>query len=1214
MAGENFDPDAYLGIKKEVQPTPPPASVQGFDPDAFLGQPKTLPQASQAPQSFSPDAFLSNKPSLATVSSTQEAPPMPGILDATMHGLGAAYRGVKQTATIGSTKPQEAHDESPAAAPFEMADLTSPISRGLPKVAYRLAEGTPTLAAGVAGGIAGGAAAGPPGAIVGGAAGSALGSVAQSVGPIFAEELKRTPDNPDAAWDRTVKLAATNGVFSAAGWAAMPLRIAGGPLKQIMFQAFGIQPALSVANKATSNIITDQPITQDMWNAITEGVVMAAVPAVGHAIVNKALGVKPPSPRMSDPDMQAVANRIVDGPDNVRHSNFDEFYTKVKDDLHPIKTLVKSLMEKGGIQYLLREDDPYVLSRLTRGSSGKASSWIDYETFDYSTGQRNGDSLRKALNPVKNDIDAFNSYLVSKRAVELDARGIDTGVPLAEAQRVSRNYRGAFEQTARSIHDYQDRLLDYMRDSGILNDEQVNAMRQANHDYVPFYRLMDEPESNKQGSGTGLRTWNPIKKIEGSERQIINPIESIIKNTHLMIELAERNRAMTALARLAERVPGADEFIRKSTAVRRPIELSQTEMQRLFGQAGVPNAYGPPSNFTIFRPDAFRPSPNEIALYRNGKREVWQVDSTVAEATKGMDARGVGLIEKIISTPAKTLRAGVTLVPDFFVRNMGRDQLMAFALSNNGYIPVYDFFKGMRSILGGRFDAWMDSRGGHNAISSAISGILGKGEDYKNWLKSGGANAALISGDRNYIAGEMRRLAESGSYKEFKNVINPANILSTLQATSELFESATRVGDFARAMKRGKNLQEAGFDSREVTLDFWRIGAKTRAFNNISAFWNASYEGLDRTWRGFKDDKLRTLMKVGVGITAPSALLAWANWDDERVQELPASERDIFWHVPTDKWTPVSDSDVPQRAIENGGIGGKYRRDNSGRWYRNDGTVWKIPKPFEVGIIFGSLPERLVEAYIRDNPDAWRNFGKTIQKSIMLEPGTWIPTSVRPGLEQLTNKNFFTERDLVPKSLQGIRAREQYTPYTTESSKLIGQGLGKITDTSFSSPVVIENYVRAWTGGLGMQAMNMADSVLTKSGIIKQPPKPKDTLADTFFIKGFVSRYPGSNAESIQKFYDEYTKRSTTYNTARYLDKRGDTEGAAFERSSYANERANAIYQNINKMQKRIRDIYLEKDKTPEQKRQEIDGIYFSMIEMAKVGNGIFRNTKVPGG
>lgn len=1141
---------------------------------------------------------------------------MPGLLESMFQGVGHGFRGVKDTLTAGSTEPKVAAPESPAAAPFEMRDLTEPINRGLPKIGYRLGEGAPTLAAGVVGGIAGGAAAGPPGALLGGAGGAAAGTVMQSLGPIFAEELKKT-NNPDEAWSSAVKQAATAGVFSAAGWAAFPLRFANGPIKNAMFQAFGIQPGLAVGQQAASNAIAGKPLTEGLADAYTSGAVMTAVPALGHAAVNATLP-KPPAPPMQGPRGR-IADRIVDGNNPDRFRTFDDAYTNLKDDLNPIAVIEREIMKLGGIQNIPAEESPYILSRLTRGSSGKALSFIDFETFD-KDGNRTGDSLRKTLAPVKDNMDEFTAYITARRALELEGRGIKTGVPLADANWTVQQDRGRFEQTAKALGEYQDRVVDYLKDSGVLNDQQVAAMRQANRDYVPFYRLQDvDRKSGVAGAGTGLQAWNPIKKIRGSEREIINPIESIIKNTHLMIEIAERNRAMVALGQLAERVPGSEQFAERVGSKMAPIELSRAEKERLLdnsmiGNTGVPASAlaSIPNSFAIFRPNSFKPSANEIAFYRNGEREVWRVDPEVAKAVEGMDARNIGALEKIMSYPAKVLRAGVTLMPDFFVRNMIRDQLTAFAFSKNGYIPVYDFLKGGRQILGAKFDAWLDSHGGRNAATDAIAAILGKGEDFKQWLKSGGANAALVSGERDYVANEIRRITNSDKYKGIKGILK--NPLDALQATSELFESATRVGEFAKAQRAGKNLPTSGYETREITLDFWRIGAKVRALNNLTAFLNATMEGLDRTARAFKERPVVTSLKAAGPAFMASMLLAWANKDDSRLDELPAWEKDFFWHIPTDKWEAVNQDAVPQRVRDKNGLSGMFKNVN-GQWYQNNGTIYKIPKNFEMGLMFGSVPERMFDAYYKQNPDAWRNVGKSLQRAFGLEPTTFMPTFASPMLEHATNHSFFTERPLVPQAMTdrgGIDPKQQFNPFTTETAKLVGAGLDKIFGkTSFASPIIIENYVRAWTGSMGLQAMRWADDALKGAGVVNPPPQPAQTDADKFFIRGFVSRYPTAGAESIQKFYETYAERRQNNNTISWLAKRiGRPDDAVAYAQSQPLARGEEIYKAMNNQQKFIRSIYINPTMDPTEKRRLIDQTYLQMIELAKSGNQLFRATK----
>jgi hypothetical protein len=49
-----------------------------------------------------------------------------------------------------------------------------------------------------------------------------------------------------------------------------------------------------------------------------------------------------------------------------------------------------------------------------------------------------------------------------------------------------------------------------------------------------------------------VKTKNPIKSIKGSERNTIDPIESVIKNTYLYLSLAERNAVGNAFVKMAK--------------------------------------------------------------------------------------------------------------------------------------------------------------------------------------------------------------------------------------------------------------------------------------------------------------------------------------------------------------------------------------------------------------------------------------------------------------------------------------------------------------------------------------------------------------------------------------------------------------------------------------------------------------------------------------
>jgi hypothetical protein len=67
-----------------------------------------------------------------------------------------------------------------------------------------------------------------------------------------------------------------------------------GAVKNSLFQAFGVQPAVAVAEQATKNVVAGKPVTENMGQTYAEGVAGMAVPAIGHAAIKMAMGEKAP--------------------------------------------------------------------------------------------------------------------------------------------------------------------------------------------------------------------------------------------------------------------------------------------------------------------------------------------------------------------------------------------------------------------------------------------------------------------------------------------------------------------------------------------------------------------------------------------------------------------------------------------------------------------------------------------------------------------------------------------------------------------------------------------------------------------------------------------------------------------------------------------------------------------------------------------------------
>jgi hypothetical protein len=70
-----------------------------------------------------------------------------------------------------------------------------------------------------------------------------------------------------------------------------------------------------------------------------------------------------------------------------------------------------------------------------------------------------------------------------------------------------------------------------------------------------------------------------------------------------------------------------------------------------------------------------------------------------------------------------------------------------------------------------------------------------------------------------------------------------------------------------------------------------------------------------------------------------------------------------------------------------------------------DEHIYRIPKAHSAGIIFGSLPERMLEAYESDNPGALKDLEKSILSTFV---PNMIPTIAAPIVDQFANRSLFT--------------------------------------------------------------------------------------------------------------------------------------------------------------------------------------------------------------
>ncbi|MFP4086644.1 MAG: LPD38 domain-containing protein [Desulfobacteraceae bacterium] len=845
-------------------------------------------------------------------------------------------------------------------------------------------------------------------------------------------------------------------------------------------------------------------------------------------------------------------------------------YTTVKDALHPLRQAVKAAEKKGAT--VTTTENPYLMARLTRGWARKAEQYLKYQPFQYDPQKGvefSGKSLSSILKPIEKagKTELLDTYLIAKRALH-DPRiqeGFSGILSVNDFRQTVKELEPEFKETAEDLYEYSDQLLTFLTDSGRISDKTAEAIRSKNLFYAPLYRVMDwEAPLGGLSSKRFSNLFNPVKRLKGSSRDIYSPTESLVYNTFVTINAAERNRVGNALRKLADK-PGMGAVIERIPARMKPVQMSMGEALKSL-TSGISDPVEKKSlkdtlsdfpedilqqMVTAFRPN-FTPKQNEALFYRDGDPVLYEISPDLARAIGNINATDVGILTRAMSYPAKWLRAGATTFsPEFAIRNPIRDQMTAYIQTKYGFKPGYDILRGLYHMMG-KTDLW------------------------QRFNASGAAHSAIVSLDRNYISKNLKDMLRKGSVKGM--VRHP---LELLQAVSEYTEEATRVGEFARGIKKEggsyEALLKAGIAGREVSLDFARQGeAWARSANLISAFWNARIEGLDKMGRTFKENPVKAFAKAFLGVTLPSVLLWYSQKDDPYYQELPAWRKTLCWNFVL---------------------------------HNEDGTlkhVISIPKPFEYGLIFGSIPESALDWAYSEDPGAFNETMESVGKTFSLFP---IPTGLVPLGEWWANKSWFFDRPIVSRGKEDLEPVLQYSEHTAEVTKLIAEMMDRVPGLrEIASPAKIENLIRGYTGGSGRLGMEAGDWLIKTLGIVDTSPDPEMTLSDIPGIRGFIGRFPSANTRSIETFYNQYTEMSRKWESAKQRTGIRGT-GVQVEAPRKLQE-YRKIAKALSLLRKMADQTHRTKGLDPEAKREALDNIYFCMANVARSALGKAANLK----
>lgn len=814
----------------------------------------------------------------------------------------------------------------------------------------------------------------------------------------------------------------------------------------------------------------------------------------------------------------------------------DRLIFEALDNWLPLKRMVADLNPN-----IAPSKDPFKAAHLLAGDAALIEDWLVSGTVPFDPVKRAnpadyGKPLHDILKPVANELRPFSAYLIARRAQELQARGKERLFTDDEIRAGLTLETPAFKAAAAEIYAYNDRLLDYAVEGGLLSWDVAAKFREYTA-YIPFFR-----ESEDSGSGRGK--GGVLQRLRGGTSNVRDPISNIIQNTANIIHATNRNAVLAKAYQLAQAVPGGGRWIEAIPMPQKAVEVSTERILEQLKREGVKIDTAMAKDLatmkTFFQPNTLGNDRHRVIVVKiNGEPKAIQINNKMLwQALQAFEPLDLGLVGTMLAVPSDLLRAGVTLSPEFMTRNFMRDTLSGFMQSKPGLKPLFSTIGGFKEVAT-RSDA------------------------AKLYRAFGGAYGDLWKGESEQTRKVLERMAKRGKLDP-RTILTPSGIIDVLHRLGSISEAGTRIAEFKKIAEAGNinSLIDAAYNAREVSVDFGMHGHNQtiRILTRITPFLNPAMQGFYKMGRTGREQFFTTLLR-GSMLAAFSVALFLMNRDKEWYDEIEPWERNVYWHF-----------DVGLRTDEGRVI------------------PLRLPKPFEWGALFGSIPEALAQV-ATDLKGS--KFAERLQ-SIVVDVFALrtVPTAVLVPAELWANRNTFTDRQIVPESKERLDPELQFTQGTSLTAREVGQLTG-------TSPAMIDHLIRGFLGTLGVYSVMLADQALRAAG--DYPETPEATWRRMPVVKAFVRDPDNPNSRHLNEFYELLDKARRAQ--ASYRKYEGDAADAYYEKhrevmdiSGHASQAA----RQISDLRRANEDIASSREYTGKEKRQLIIDNNAMIKEIAK--------------
>jgi hypothetical protein len=256
------------------------------------------------------------------------------------------------------------------------------------------------------------------------------------------------------------------------------------------------------------------------------------------------------------------------------------------------------------------------------------------------------------------------------------------------------------------------------------------------------------------------------------------------------------------------------------------------------------------------------------------------------------------------------------------------------------------------------------------------------------------------------------------------------------------------------------------------------------------------------------------------------------------------------------------------------------------------GLAFRVPIPFEVGLLFKTIPERIMRRYydVDVARDTEQSLKRAVFSTLAFNP---VPQAVLPIAEVIANYDTFTGRTIIPPYMDERMAAEYQARFgTNEFARMLGEATG-------ISPIKIDHLMNGYLGTIGTYTLDAIDHVMRDADRMYPEREPYEYP----FVRRF---FADSNQPGLQtQYYDLYKEVGKVTNTIRQLRE----DGRVDELQAYLMENQSILgiksgVDVLNKRMKQYRDqkeAVLKSTLDPDVKKELIDDLDASINQVLQV-------------